>query len=172
MCIINKLIWYLCSKNIVWPFWNVLFLSQCVRNIEGYWCMIFQVVYLTSRYMCWECSETAYCVSLHSVGANQISDSGCITLCNVLQKCTELQVLKWVWSNLLWIVPHPHTQSAVLSCYICMVLWGSILFLILNLHRFSDSSTCQTKLYFWVDKLCISLSYILKHFGKCVPFWA
>ena len=143
------------------------------------WCMIFQVAYLTSRYMCWECSSDCILCCLHSLAGNQISDSGCITLCDAVRHCTELQVLRWVWSNLLLIIPHPHTQSEVLSCYICIythvvtvwMLWGSILFLILNLHRFSDSLTCQTKLYFWVDKLRISLSYILKHFGKCVPFW-
>ena len=54
-----------------------------------------------------------------------------------------------------------HAFSEYFGCYglqsvICIytrvvtvwVLWGSILFLILNLHRFSDSLTCQTKLYF------------------------
>ena len=146
------------------------------------WCMIFQVAYLTSWYMCWECSsDCILCFFTQPCPGNAnfwlwLHQ----TVWCIINTAENFNNCRWVWSNLLLIIPHPHTQSVVLSRYICMythvatvwMLWGSILFLILNLHRFSDSLTCQTKLYFWVDKLRISLSYILKHFGKCVPFWA
>ena len=37
---------------------------------------------------------TAYCVSLHSLGDNKISDAGCIKLFDALIECRSLQVLK------------------------------------------------------------------------------
>ena len=74
-----------------------LFLPQCVMNIhiKEYCCMIFQVLYLTSRTWCVESVVmTAYCVSLHSLADNRISDSGCIKLFDALNECQNLQVLK------------------------------------------------------------------------------
>ena len=105
---------------------------------------------------------TTYCVYLHSLDGNEISDPGCIKLCNALQECQNLQRLQWVWSHLRLIIPQ-HTQCGIIMLHnnYCVyihvttvwMLWGSILFLILNLHRLSDSLTCQTKLYCWVDKM-------------------
>ena len=120
VCLTRKYVFH--PENKVFTKQANLIVYVCVRNTDGWY-----FKYYTSPVSTW-CVEsvvvTEYSVSLHSLGGNKISD--CSSLCGALQECKELRTLRWVWSDSLLIIPHPHTQSGIMLHTVKSTRWELI----------------------------------------------